>query len=495
MTHWLTQHTCTSRARLQSGGARAARPHMSSGIGATRAKADLQELQNELPTPFQTAPFENGVRGVAVTHWLTQHTCTSRARLQSRGARAARPHMSSGSGVTRAKAALQDLQHEFLTLVQAAARRPQHAKADALHALAEDIAASSRMFRGKGRHARRSAHRAPPVDHQAEAVSPNTSSAPQDLFPATMPPHPPLRTSHSLPHTPPPHNVTHIPPNHTDNMSSFSTSPNSYYSQYQEAPATPAAPVCTSADAPPVLPTAVPTAGRRTFVHARAVTPTATTAVETLTHTRIGSTTTAPRNARKTLTTDSDTNYYGRFSLPACLHTIATSSLPKYTPLTHTPPPHNLTHIPPKHTVSLIPTSPNRFYSQYQEAPATPAAPVCASTDAPPVKPTAGREVFVHARAVTPTALSAVEPLTPTRIGSTTKAPRNARKTLTTDSITTYNGGFSFPVCFHTIFTYSSSYTRPEDAPTRHLHKWLFRLLTSHNVVTADSTSVVDRYQ
>jgi hypothetical protein len=146
-------------------------------------------------------------------------------------------------------------------------------------------------------------------------------------------------------------------------------------------------------------------------------------------------------------------------------------------------------HPPPCCSVELVANklsqNSKNIRLQYQEAPATPAAPVCTSTDAPPVKPTAGREVFVHARAVTPTALSAVEPLTPTRIGSTTKAPRNARKTLTTDSITTYNGGFSLPACLHTIFTYSLSYTRPEDAPTRHLQMWLLRLLTSHNVVTA----------
>ena len=129
-------------------------------------------------------------------------------------------------------------------------------------------------------------------------------------------------------------------------------------------------------------------------------------------------------------------------------------------------------------------TSPNQYYSQYQEAPATlPAAPVCASTVAPPVLPTAGRNTLVHTTAVTPTALSAVEPLTPTRIGSEPPPlplATSLRKTLTTDS---NQGGFSLPECLHTTSSSSLTYTRPEDAPTQHLQMRLIRPLPSIDVV------------
>ena len=97
--------------------------------------------------------------------------------------------------------------------------------------------------------------------------------------------------------------------------------------------------------------------------------------------------------------------------------------------------------------------------------------------------PTAGRNTLVHTTAVSPTALSAVEPLTPTRIGSTTTATRYARKTLATDSNTTYQGGFSLPKCIHTTSSSSLTYTRPEDARTRHLQMRLIRPLPSIDVV------------
>jgi hypothetical protein len=105
------------------------------------------------------------------------------------------------------------------------------------------------------------------------------------------------------------------------------------------------------------------------------------------------------------------------------------------------------------------------------------------------VLPTAGRNTLVHTTAVSPTALSAVEPLTPTRIGSTTTATRNARKTLryiytlTTHSNTTSQGGFSLPECLHTTSSSSLTYTRPEDARTRHLQMRLIRPLPSIDVV------------
>ena len=114
-----------------------------------------------------------------------------------------------------------------------------------------------------------------------------------------------------LTHKPPPHCFNYIPPDHTNNMSSNPTSPNWYYCQYQEASSTRASLVCTRTATPPVSPTV-----GGSLAHTRAVTPTLLRGVESFTPTQP----LAHRYARKTrtLTTDSNTTYYGGLTFPNC---------------------------------------------------------------------------------------------------------------------------------------------------------------------------------
>ena len=50
MTHWLSQHTCASRARLQSGGTLRACPHMPSGEAPGTRHSLRQQSALSLPT-------------------------------------------------------------------------------------------------------------------------------------------------------------------------------------------------------------------------------------------------------------------------------------------------------------------------------------------------------------------------------------------------------------------------------------------------------------